>query len=152
MKNILVTVKTVGCLTRFRNGMQFTKTAKEIKVDEHELAVLEADSYLKVTVIDDGTETNAGADTTVSNASADPTTTDAEDRTDIESTDVSEEPDKRLDTLDGIVTAMRGLNLDMTGDKPSIKELKELGLDVSAKERDAVWDQLVAEHNDKSDA
>lgn len=148
---ILVSVMAAGCLSRFRNGVQFTRTPKEIEVTQSELAVLQADSYLKVTVIDDDNNNGHGlADnqSTDTNASADPTTTDAANKADTKSTAVSEKYNKRLD----IVESMRELNLDWTADKPSVKELKALGLDVSAKERDAAWDQLIAEHNKKSDA
>lgn len=52
------------------------------------------------------------------------------------------------DDLTAIVEAMRALDLDVTADKPTCPKLKELGLEVSAKDRDAAWDVLVAEAND----
>ena len=41
---------------------------------------------------------------------------------------------------------MRGLNLDMTAGKPAVYDLQALGLDISAKERDAAWNVLTAEY------
>lgn len=61
-------------------------------------------------------------------------------------TQSTEVPEAPVDHLETITEAMRGLNLDMTADKPTVYEIKELGLDISAKERDAAWDVLAAEH------
>ncbi|UNK05835.1 hypothetical protein MN210_03350 [Psychrobacter raelei] len=149
---VLVSVMAAGCLSRFRNGMQFTKTAKEIEVTQNELATLEADSYLKVKVLSDDTADiqnasgSLGDDADVAaNAGADTAQSDDADTNAAESADVSEKPDERLVV---ITEAIRGLNLDMTADKPTVKELKDAGLDVSAKERDDAWDVLVAEHTE----
>lgn len=57
-----------------------------------------------------------------------------------------EVPKAPVDHLDTITEAMRGLNLDVTADKPTVYVLQELGLDVSAKERDAAWNVLIDEH------
>ncbi|MDN5619238.1 MAG: hypothetical protein L0G63_01985 [Psychrobacter sp.] len=60
-------------------------------------------------------------------------------------------PKAPADHLETIVEAIRGLNLDVTADKPTVYVLQELGLDVSAKERDAAWDVLAAEHAASND-
>ena len=211
-KAFLVSVIATGCISRFRNGEQFTKTAKEIEVDESELATLESDSYLQVKVISEfdddefddselvvpeadqpqtadvivqqadfidagANDDDAGKDTAVSSVVTplskdvppDDTITlsakasvivdeleneptpqaDADTDTaalpeaapsEAQSTPVSEAPVNHLDT---IVEAMRGLNLDRTAGKPTVYDLQALGLDISAKERDAAWDVLV---------
>lgn len=185
-KLILVSVVATGCISRFRNGMQFTKTAKEIEVDESELAALEADHYLQVKVLSEGADDVEVADNPVDNAVSptsvsdnpapeDPTPNtavvsaatniaahelenepapnpDADTDTpaqpeapasEAQSAEVSKAPTDHLDT---IVEAMRGLNLDMTADKPTVYDLQALGLDISAKERDAAWNVLTAEY------
>ena len=177
-KAFLVSVIATGCLSRFRNGEQFTKTAKEIEVDESELATLESDSYLQVKVLSKGADDVETGDNTVnvdhsapedslSNATnaSDPTfiivdeleneptpNPDADTDTpalpeapasETQSTPVSEAPADHLAT---IVEAMRGLNLDMTAGKPAVYDLQALGLDISAKERDAAWNVLTAEY------
>ena len=184
-KAFLVSVIATGCLSRFRNGEQFTQTAKQIEVDDSELAVLEADSYLQVKVIsqqadnlgvgatDDDASKGTAVSSVVTSLSEDvplddtitlsakagviidelenkPTPKAATDTdttaplepitSESESAAVSKAPVNHLDT---IVDAMRGLDLDLTANKPSVYELKELGLDISAKERDAAWDALV---------
>ncbi len=50
----LVTVQAIGCVSRCRIGMKFTQTPQEIEVDNHQLEILQNDSFLKVTVLDDG--------------------------------------------------------------------------------------------------
>lgn len=184
-KAFLVSVIATGCISRFRNGMQFTKTAKEIEVDESELAALEADHYLQVKVIEGADDVEVAdkpvvitvSPTSVSDnpAPEDPTpntavvsaatniaahelenepTPQADADTDTaapsepitseaESTEVSAAPADHLET---ITEAMRGLNLDMTADKPTVYDLQALGLDISAKERDAAWNVLTAEY------
>ncbi len=178
-KLILVSVIATGCISRFRNGMQFTKTAKEIEVNESELAALKADHYLQVKVLSEGADDVETGDNTVNvdhSASEDsppdaanasdpafiivdelenePTSNpDADTDTpapleavanDAESAPVPEAP---VDHLATITEAMRGLNLDMTAGKPTVYDLQALGLEISAKERDAAWDVLVAESN-----
>lgn len=161
-KAFLVSVIATGCLSRFRNGVQFTKTAKEIEVDESELATLEADDYLQVKVLSEGADDveDQPVDYAVSTVSIivdelenEPTPNpDADTDTpalpeapasETQSTPVSEAPADHLAT---IVEAMRGLNLDMTAGKPAIYDLQALGLDISAKERDAAWNVLTAEY------
>ena len=161
-KAFLVSVIATGCLSRFRNGVQFTKTAKEIEVDESELATLEADDYLQVKVLSEGADDveDQPVDYAVSTVSIivdelenEPTPNpDADTDTpalpeapasETQSTPVSEVPADHLAT---IVEAMRGLNLDMTADKPTVYDLQALGLDISAKERDAAWNVLTAEY------
>lgn len=186
-KAFLVSVIATGCISRFRNGMQFTKTAKEVEVDESELAALEADHYLQVKVLSEGADDVEVADNPVDNAvkvisigdnstpehlasnkadvsgnastivdelENEPTSNpDADTDTpapleavanDAESAPVPEAP---VDHLATITEAMRGLNLDMTAGKPTVYDLQALGLEISAKERDAAWDVLVAESN-----
>lgn len=185
-KAFLVSVIATGCISRFRNGMQFTKTAKEIEVDESELATLESDSYLQVKVLSKGADDVEVADkpvvitvspTSVSDnpAPEDPTPNTAvvsaatniaaheleneptpnpyadtgtaalpeAPASETQSTPVSEAP---VDHVETITAAMRGLNLDMTADKPTVYDLQALGLDISAKERDAAWNVLTAEY------
>ena len=161
-KAFLVSVIATGCLSRFRNGVQFTKTAKEIEVDESELATLEADDYLQVKVLSEGADDveDQPVDYAVSTVSIivdelenEPTPNpDADTDTpalpeapasETQSTPVSEAPADHLAT---IVEAMRGLNLDMTAGKPAVYDLQALGLDISAKERDAAWNVLTAEY------
>lgn len=158
-KAFLVSVMATGCISRFRNGEQFTKTAKEIEVDESELATLEADDYLQVKVLSEGADDveDQPVDYAVSTVSIivdelenEPTPNpDADTDTpalpeapasETQSTPVSEAPADHLET---ITEAMRGLNLDMTAGKPTVYDLQALGLDISAKERDAAWDALV---------
>lgn len=150
IKKILVSVIAAGCLSRFRGGVQFSQTPKEILVDDNELAVLESDSYLKVKVLsDDATAEGLAVDASIdTNAGADTAKDDDAATNDPEGTKVSEQPSERLAV---ITEAMRGLNLDVTADKPTVKQLKEQGLDVSAKERDEAWDLLVAEHDANND-
>ena len=184
-KAFLVSVIATGCISRFRNGMQFTKTAKEIEVDESELAALEADHYLQVKVIEGADDVEVAdkpvvitvSPTSVSDnpAPEDPTPNTAvvsaatniaahelenepthnpyadtgtaalpeAPASETQSTPVSEAPADHLAT---IVEAMRGLNLDMTAGKPAVYDLQALGLDISAKERDAAWNVLTAEY------
>ena len=161
-KAFLVSVIATGCLSRFRNGVQFTKTAKEIEVDESELATLESDSYLQVKVLSKGADDveDQPVDYAVSTVSIivdelenEPTPNpDADTDTpalpeapasETQSTPVSEAPADHLAT---ITEAMRGLNLDMTAGKPAVYDLQALGLDISAKERDAAWNVLTAEY------
>ena len=161
-KAFLVSVMATGCISRFRNGEQFTKTAKEIEVDESELATLEADDYLQVKVLSEGADDveDQPVDYAVSTVSIivdelenEPTPNpDADTDTaalpeapasETQSTPVSEAPADHLAT---IVEAMRGLNLDMTAGKPAVYDLQALGLDISAKERDAAWNVLTAEY------
>ena len=184
-KAFLVSVIATGCISRFRNGTQFTDEPKEVEVDESELLVLESDNHLQVKVIaqqadnmDAGaTDDDAGKDTAVSSVVTplsedvppDDTITlsakasvivdeleneptpqaDADTDTaalpeaatsEAQSAPVPEAPTDHLAT---IVEAMRGLNLDMTAGKPTVYDLQALGLDISAKERDAAWDALV---------
>ena len=184
-KAFLVSVIATGCLSRFRNGEQFTKTAKEIEVDESELAALEADHYLQVKVIEGADDVEVAdkpvvitvSPTSVSDnpAPEDPTPNTAvvsaatniaahelenepthnpyadtgtaalpeAPASETQSTPVSEAP---VDHVETITAAMRGLNLDMTADKPTVYDLQALGLDISAKERDAAWNVLTAEY------
>ena len=184
-KAFLVSVIATGCISRFRNGMQFTKTAKEIEVDESELAALEADHYLQVKVIEGADDVEVAdkpvvitvSPTSVSDnpAPEDPTPNTAvvsaatniaahelenepthnpyadtgtaalpeAPASEAQSTPVSEAP---VDHVETITAAMRGLNLDMTADKPTVYDLQALGLDISAKERDAAWNVLTAEY------
>ena len=161
-KAFLVSVIATGCISRFRNGTQFTKTAKEIEVDESELATLEADDYLQVKVLSEGADDveDQPVDYAVSTVSIivdelenEPTPNpDADTDTpalpeapasETQSAPVSEAPADHLAT---IVEAMRGLNLDMTAGKPAVYDLQALGLDISAKERDAAWNVLTAEY------
>lgn len=184
-KAFLVSVIATGCISRFRNGMQFTKTAKEIEVDESELAALEADHYLQVKVIEGADDVEVAdkpvvitvSPTSVSDnpAPEDPTPNTAvvsaatniaahelenepthnpyadtgtaalpeAPASETQSTPVSEAP---VDHVETITAAMRGLNLDMTADKPTVYDLQALGLDISAKERDAAWNVLTAEY------
>ena len=161
-KAFLVSVMATGCISRFRNGEQFTKTAKEIEVDESELATLEADDYLQVKVLSEGADDveDQPVDYAVSTVSIivdelenEPTPNpDADTDTpalpeapasETQSTPVSEAP---VDHVETITAAMRGLNLDMTADKPTVYDLQALGLDISAKERDAAWNVLTAEY------
>lgn len=184
-KAFLVSVIATGCISRFRNGMQFTKTAKEIEVDESELAALEADHYLQVKVIEgaddvevaDNPVDNAVSTVSISNNSApkypisdtavvsaatniaahelenEPTHNPYADTgtaalpeapaSEAQSAPVPEAP---VDHVETITAAMRGLNLDMTADKPTVYDLQALGLDISAKERDAAWNVLTAEY------
>lgn len=174
-KVFLVSVIATGCISRFRNGEQFTKTAKEIEVDESELATLEADDYLQVKVLSEGADDVETGDNTVNvdHSASEDTLSDATNASDpafiivdelenepthnpyadtgtaalpeapaseAQSTEVSKAPTDHLET---IVEAMRGLNLDMTAGKPTVYDLQALGLDISAKERDAAWDALV---------
>ena len=185
-KAFLVSVIATGCISRFRNGEQFTKTAKEIEVDESELATLEADDYLQVKVLSEGADDVEVAENTVDavstvsisnnsspkypisdtadvSADASPSAHELEGEptpnpdtdtdtaalpetpaSETQSTPVSEAP---VDHLATITEAMRGLNLDMTAGKPTVYDLQALGLEISAKERDAAWDVLVAESN-----
>lgn len=184
-KAFLVSVIATGCISRFRNGEQFTKTAKEIEVDESELAALEADHYLQVKVIEGADDVEVAdkpvvitvSPTSVSDnpAPEDPTPNTAvvsaatniaahelenepthnpyadtgtaalpeAPASETQSTPVSEAP---VDHVETITAAMRGLNLDMTADKPTVYDLQALGLDISAKERDAAWNVLTAEY------
>ena len=184
-KAFLVSVIAAGCLSRFRNGTQFTDKATEIEVDESELLVLESDNHLQVKVIaqqadfidagandddagkdtavssvvttlsedvppDDTTALSAKASITIDELENEPTPqADADTDTaalpeaatsEAQSAPVPEAPTDHLAT---IVEAMRGLNLDMTAGKPTVYDLQALGLDISAKERDAAWDALV---------
>lgn len=158
-KAFLVSVMATGCISRFRNGTQFTDEPKEVEVDESELATLESDSYLQVKVLSEGADDveDQPVDNAVSTVSIivdelenEPTPNpDADTDTpalpeapasETQSTPVSEAPADHLAT---IVEAMRGLNLDMTAGKPTVYDLQALGLDISAKERDAAWDALV---------
>ena len=185
-KAFLVSVIATGCLSRFRNGEQFTKTAKEIEVDESELATLESDSYLQVKVLSKGADDVEVADkpvvitvspTSVSDnpAPEDPTPNTAvvSAATNIAAHELENEPthnpyadtgtaalpeapaseaqsapvpEAPVDHVETITAAMRGLNLDMTADKPTVYDLQALGLDISAKERDAAWNVLTAEY------
>ncbi len=184
-KAFLVSVIATGCISRFRNGMQFTKTAKEIEVDESELAALEADHYLQVKVIegaDDVEVADKPVVITVSPPSVsdnpapeDPTPNTAvvSAATNIAAHELENEPthnpyadtgtaalpeapaseaqsapvpEAPVDHVETITAAMRGLNLDMTADKPTVYDLQALGLDISAKERDAAWNVLTAEY------
>lgn len=152
-KQFLVSVMAAGCLSRFRNGVQFTKEPKELTVDETQLSRFEADSYLKVKVLSDDANNDAdnGSDAlavdanTEADAGSDTDKDHDADTNAAESADVSEGSTERLNI---VVEAMRGLNLDMTADKPTVKELKEQGLDVSAKERDVAWNVLATEHTE----
>lgn len=206
-KAFLVSVVAAGCLSRFRNGTQFTDKPKQIEIDDSELAVLESDRYLQVKVISEfddsesvvpeadqplqadvivqqadfidagANDDDAGKDTAVSSVVTplsedvppDDTITlsakasvivdeleneptpqaDADTDTaalpeaatsDAQSAPV---PEASADHLATITEAMRGLNLDMTAGKPTVYDLQALGLDISAKERDAAWDALV---------
>ena len=184
-KAFLVSVIATGCLSRFRNGMQFTKTAKEIEVDESELAALEADHYLQVKVIEGADDVEVAdkpvvitvSPTSVSDnpAPEDPTPNTAvvSAATNIAAHELENEPthnpyadtgtaalpeapaseaqsapvpEAPVDHVEIITAAMRGLNLDMTADKPTVYDLQALGLDISAKERDAAWNVLTAEY------
>ena len=161
-KAFLVSVIATGCLSRFRNGEQFTKTAKEIEVDESELATLEADDYLQVKVLSEGADDveDQPVDYAVSTVSIivdelenEPTHNPYADTgtaalpeapaSEAQSAPVPEAP---VDHVETITAAMRGLNLDMTADKPTVYDLQALGLDISAKERDAAWNVLTAEY------
>lgn len=135
MQKLLVAVTAVGCLSRFRNGMQFNTKPKQISVTEHELAILQTDSYLNVKVLEDDTvvDENAGEDPT-----ADTGTNDSDDKKPDES------GSSKPDDLTVIVEAMQALHIDPAGDKPTVAYLKEQGLEVTAKQRDAAWDLLVA--------
>lgn len=179
----LVAVSVIGCLTRFRNGEQFSRTPKQITVDQHQLDILEADGYLKVKVISQGTDDdikqndtgdNTGDSLQAGDGDTNPansqSTTPIAPSSKLESNqdpakpagdeqnagDENQSPaDKGSDEqktsapydLTAIVEAMRALDLDVTGDKPTVKSLKEQGLEVSAKYRDAAWNVLVAEAN-----
>jgi hypothetical protein len=55
-------------------------------------------------------------------------------------------PEAPVDHLTTIVEAIRGLDLDVTADKPTVYALQDLGIEINAKERDAAWDVLVKEH------
>ena len=184
-KAFLVSVIATGCISRFRNGMQFTKTAKEIEVDESELAALEADHYLQVKVIEGADDVEVAdkpvvitvSPTSVSDnpAPEDPTPNTAvvSAATNIAAHKLENEPthnpyadtgtaalpeapaseaqsapvpEAPVDHVETITAAMRGLNLDMTADKPTVYDLQALGLDISAKERDAAWNVLTAEY------
>ena len=197
-KAFLVSVIATGCISRFRNGMQFTKTAKEIEVDESELAALEADHYLQVKVIEGADDVEVAdkpvvitvSPTSVSDnpAPEDPTPNTAvvSAATNIAAHELENEPthnpyadtgtaalpeapaseaqsapvpeapaseaqsapvpEAPVDHVETITAAMRGLNLDMTADKPTVYDLQALGLDISAKERDAAWNVLTAEY------
>lgn len=185
-KAFLVSVIATGCISRFRNGEQFTKTAKEIEVDESELATLEADDYLQVKVLSEGADDVEVADkpvvitvspTSVSDnpAPEDPTPNTAvvSAATNIAAHELENEPthnpyadtgtaalpeapaseaqsapvpEAPVDHVETITATMRGLNLDMTADKPTVYDLQALGLDISAKERDAAWNVLTAEY------
>ena len=161
-KAFLVSVMATGCISRFRNGEQFTKTAKEIEVDESELATLEADDYLQVKVLSEGADDveDQPVDYAVSTVSIivdelenEPTHNPYADTgtaalpeapaSEAQSAPVPEAP---VDHVETITAAMRGLNLDMTADKPTVYDLQALGLDISAKERDAAWNVLTAEY------
>ena len=161
-KAFLVSVIATGCISRFRNGEQFTKTAKEIEVDESELATLEADDYLQVKVLSEGADDVEDqpvdyAVSTVSiivdeleneptpNPDAD-TDTPALPEAPASETQSAPVPEAPVDHVETITAAMRGLNLDMTADKPTVYDLQALGLDISAKERDAAWNVLTAEY------
>lgn len=61
-------------------------------------------------------------------------------------TQSAEVPEAPADHLATITEAMRGLNLDMTAGKPTVYDLQALGLDISAKERDAAWEVIAAEY------
>lgn len=170
-KAFLVSVIATGCLSRFRNGEQFTKTAKEIEVDESELAALEADHYLQVKVIEGADDVEvadnpAPEDPTPNTAVVSAATNIAAHELENEPTHnpyadtgtaalpeapASEAqsapvPEAPVDHVETITAAMRGLNLDMTADKPTVYDLQALGLDISAKERDAAWNVLTAEY------
>lgn len=184
-KAFLVSVIATGCISRFRNGMQFTKTAKEIEVDESELAALEADHYLQVKVIEGADDVEVAdkpvvitvSPTSVSDnpAPEDPTPNTAvvSAATNIAAHELENEPthnpyadtgtaalpeapaseaqsapvpEAPVDHVETITAAMRGLNLDMTAYKPTVYDLQALGLDISAKERDAAWNVLTAEY------
>ena len=184
-KAFLVSVIATGCISRFRNGEQFTKTAKEIEVDESELAALEADHYLQVKVIEGADDVEVAdkpvvitvSPTSVSDnpAPEDPTPNTAvvSAATNIAAHELENEPthnpyadtgtaalpeapaseaqsapvpEAPVDHVETITAAMRGLNLDMTADKPTVYDLQALGLDISAKERDAAWNVLTAEY------
>lgn len=184
-KAFLVSVIATGCISRFRNGMQFTKTAKEIEVDESELAALEADHYLQVKVIEGADDVEVAdkpvvitvSPTSVSDnpAPEDPTPNTAvvSAATNIAAHELENEPthnpyadtgtaalpeapaseaqsapvpEAPVDHVETITAAMRGLNLDMTADKPTVYDLQALGLDISAKERDAAWNVLTTEY------
>ena len=184
-KAFLVSVIATSCISRFRNGMQFTKTAKEIEVDESELAALEADHYLQVKVIEGADDVEVAdkpvvitvSPTSVSDnpAPEDPTPNTAvvSAATNIAAHELENEPtpnpyadtgtaalpeapaseaqsapvpEAPVDHVETITAAMRGLNLDMTADKPTVYDLQALGLDISAKERDAAWNVLTAEY------
>ena len=184
-KAFLVSVIATGCISRFRNGMQFTKTAKEIEVDESELAALEADHYLQVKVIEGADDVEVAdkpvvitvSPTSVSDnpAPEDPTPNTAvvSAATNIAAHELENEPthnpyadtgtaalpeapasetkstpvpEAPVDHVETITAAMRGLNLDMTAGKPAVYDLQALGLDISAKERDAAWNVLTAEY------
>lgn len=211
-KLLLVSVVAAGCLSRFRNGMQFTDEPKQIEVTDSDLEVLQADNFLKVRVISDGadnasmvtdelvnTDVVAAVDSkriaepvpsqiivdglgdgpTITTATSAGTAAAHEpvvretksapvpeapvnhlDRVEAVTTDASagtaviseaserqnqgiEVPATPINHLDTIVEAMRGLNLDMTAGKPTVYDLQDRGLDISAKERDAAWDALV---------
>lgn len=184
-KAFLVSVIATGCISRFRNGMQFTKTAKEIEVDESELAALEADHYLQVKVIEGADDVEVAdkpvvitvSPTSVSDnpAPEDPTPNTAvvSAATNIAAHELENEPtpnpdadtdtaalpeaptgeaesapvpEAPVDHLTTIVEAIRGLDLDVTADKPTVYALQDLGIEINAKERDAAWDVLVKEH------
>lgn len=184
-KAFLVSVIATGCISRFRNGTQFTDKATEIEVDESELAALEADHYLQVKVIEGADDVEVAdkpvvitvSPTSVSDnpAPEDPTPNTAvvSAATNIAAHELENEPthnpyadtgtaalpeapaseaqsapvpEAPVDHVETITAAMRGLNLDMTADKPTVYDLQALGLDISAKERDAAWNVLTAEY------
>ncbi len=48
----LVAIQAINCVSRCRICMKFTQTPQEIEVDKHQLELLQADNFLKVTVLD----------------------------------------------------------------------------------------------------
>ncbi len=116
----LVTVQAIGCVSRCRICMKFTQTPQEIEVNKHQLELLQADNFLKVTVLDkkdtDGKANNGDAD---------------------------------------FVAELQKLGFTGAEDKkPTVDDLKKLGLVVSAKERDQAWailqdNEIETEQGDK---
>lgn len=193
MSKHLVKVATAGCITRFRNGVQFTKTPKEIMVDDSELAVLQADSYLCVDVLShDAQNTGNGADdenaiantvldttniavapdatterititpdmasddgtivadtaNATADASADTVALDAATANDSKIPGVSHDAN---DDLKIIAESLLHLDLDVNAGKPTVKELKDLGVELTAKQRDVAWDAYLIAQNNKND-
>ncbi|WP_434352995.1 hypothetical protein VH441_07295 [Psychrobacter sp. HD31] len=179
----LVAVTAVGCITRFRNGIQFSKTPKQVEVTPSELERLEADSYLQVKVISQGADDDIKQDDTSDNTGDSLQAGDGDTNPANSQSTTPIAPSNKLDSnqdpakpagdeqnagdenqspadkgsneqktsapndLTAIVEAMRALNLDLSAVKPTVKSLKEQGLEVSAKYRDAAWNVLVAEAN-----